>query len=140
MYCRSTGATFGASIVVISQCVLSPSLILVVSRADQIQHGQEILDSLAELKVPLLKRYEQLRANPSSLRSQAPVSNTTQQLLVAHHGIDSHNTNTSAAVPSSASASSGPMTKCVEIHILAYLFSVLKQLEHRTPLGKSNRT
>jgi STAM-binding protein len=69
-----------------------------------IQHGQEILDSLAEIKVSIMTRYEQWRANPSSLQSQAPVSNPAPQPLVAHRSINSHGTNTpsSSSTPSSS--------------------------------------
>jgi len=61
---------------------------------------------LAEIKVSIMTRYEQWRANPSSLQlqSQAPVSNPTPQPLVAHRSINSHGTNTpsSSSTPSSS--------------------------------------
>ena len=60
--------------------------LLLVSGADQIlQHGQEILDSLAEIKLTLMIRFEQWRANPSTAQFQsvpAPVSHLAPQHLV----------------------------------------------------------
>ena len=51
-----------------------------------------------------MTRYEQWRANPSSVQPQAPASNPVLQPFVAHHGINSHGTNTptSSSTPSSS--------------------------------------
>ncbi|KAI0264044.1 hypothetical protein BGY98DRAFT_1044115 [Russula aff. rugulosa BPL654] len=67
-------------------------------------HGQEILDSLADIKVSIMTRYEQWRVNPSSVPPQAPASHPVLQPLVAHRSINSHGTNTptSSSTPSSS--------------------------------------
>lgn len=76
--------------------------------ADQmLQHGQEILDSLAEIKKSIITRHEQWQANPSSVQfqpPQPPASNPVPQPLVAHRSIHSHGTNTptSSSTPSSS--------------------------------------
>ena len=51
-----------------------------------------------------MNRYEQWRANPSSVQPQAPVSRPAPQPLVRHRSINSHGTNTptSASTPSSS--------------------------------------
>ena len=51
-----------------------------------------------------MNRYEQWRANPSSVQPQAPVSRPAPQPLVTHRSINSHGTNTpsSASTPSSS--------------------------------------
>jgi STAM-binding protein len=51
-----------------------------------------------------MTRYEQWRANPSSVQPQAPVSHPVPQPLVAHRSINSHGTNTptSSSTPSSS--------------------------------------
>jgi hypothetical protein len=51
-----------------------------------------------------MTRYEQWRANPSSVQLQAPASNPVPQPLVAHRSINSHGTNTptTSSTPSSS--------------------------------------
>ena len=70
------------------------------------QHGQEILDSLAQIKVSLMQHYEQWRVNPSSAQFQsapAHVSNMPPQQLVAHRSIQSQGASTpSSSTPSSS--------------------------------------
>ncbi|KAH9995911.1 hypothetical protein BJV74DRAFT_300156 [Russula compacta] len=72
-----------------------------------LQHGQEILDSLAEIKKSIMTRYEQWQANPSAIQfqpPQPPASNLVPQSLIAHRSIHSHGTNTptSSSTPSSS--------------------------------------
>lgn len=71
---------------------------LLASGADQLlQHGQETLDNLAEIKPFLLERWKKWQANnPSSDQIQyapAPVSHLPAQELVARSSIQSHGVN-----------------------------------------------
>ena len=71
------------------------------------QNGQDLLDRLAEIKVVLMGRHEQWRANPSSaqfLSALAPVSNFPPQQLLAPRSIQSDG----ASTPSPSSRSSSP--------------------------------
>jgi hypothetical protein len=75
-----------------------------------LQHEQEMLDRLAEIKVSLLERFEQWRVNPSSTQIQsAPesVSHMPPQQLVAGRSIQSRdaNTPTSSSTPTNSSDS-----------------------------------
>ena len=72
----------------------NPCLVL-ASCADRNQHGQEILDSLAEIKISIMTRYDQWRADHSSIQSSDP---TSQPLLAHPKGINAM-TNVSSSVP-----------------------------------------
>jgi USP8 dimerisation domain len=67
------GVTFVVYILNVSRIIFYPHFV-VVSRTDRIQNGQEILDSLAELKISIMTHYEQWRANTYSVQPQAPAS------------------------------------------------------------------
>ena len=107
-------ATFVVFIVVyFSMCHASfsnPYLVL-ISRTDHIQHGQEILDNLAEVKIPIMTRYEQWRANPSSVQPQASASHLVPKPLVAYHSTNSLRTN----MPTSSSTLSKSSRSCAPI-------------------------
>ena len=71
------------------------------------QHGQDILDSLAEIKIALTGRYEQWRENSASAQFQsagALVSNFPPPQLVARRGVQSHDAST--PLPSSTPSGS----------------------------------
>ena len=92
--------------------------LVLVSCADHIQHGQEILDSLAEIKISIMTRYDQWRADHSSIQSSdsgLPVATSTSEFsgLIAGH----------LQMPLQS-------TWCV-VHILLHALSILKELNHR---------
>lgn len=69
-----------------------------------------MLDRLAEIKLPLMERYEQWRENTSSARFQstsAPVSHLPPQRPVSRSGVQSHGADT----PSSSSTPSSPRSR-----------------------------
>ena len=71
------------------------------------QHGQDILDSLAEIKIALVGRYGQWRENSASAQFQsapALVSNFLPQQLVARRGVQSLDAST--PLPSSTPSGS----------------------------------
>jgi hypothetical protein len=155
----------------ISQCVMPqfsiPYLVL-ISRTDHIQNGQDFLDSLAEMKIPIMTRYEKWRANPSSMEWRAQASNLTSQPLVAHRSVINSVTNASPSVPVSLSSpespncppdsvlrvaasaleSSGLTTGYLQMpiqstwyvgHTLLHALMVLRELNHRSRPEKPNK-
>ena len=88
---------------------------LLVSGADQLlQHGQDILDSLAEIKPSVLGNWEKWQVNPSCAHEQsapAPVSNMPPQHLVKRSNIRSHG----ASIPTNTRAS-GSQVSSNDVH------------------------
>jgi hypothetical protein len=132
LYIRQMDATFVVSFVMyFSMCHASFSnpYLVVVCRTDHIQNGQEIVDNLAELKSPIMTRYEQWRANPSSMQSRAQASNPISQPLVAHHSIIKSVTNASPSVPVPVSISPPESANCPPDSGLPVAASALELVE-----------
>ena len=118
--------------------------LVVVSRTDHIQNGQDLLDSLAELKISIMTRYEQWWGAIS------PVTNISPSVPVPISPPDSANCPPDSGLPVAASASESPglitghlqmplqSTWCVG-HTLLHALLVLIELIHRPHPEKPNK-